>query len=157
MEPAQSVPGLVRTLLDRGADRAIVVEDLSFGCDWFLPRAPRRSFLVVDVCDLPSQKLVADDALVFSVLSPASQHYLPTATVPRLRLPSLYSTNPLFDVSAGPIVINSVVALNCPPKATTTSEGHDSPTRECRKRFAPTNKSDGVVSAEVASAGVTPC
>ena len=56
---------LVRKLLDRGADRVIVVDDLSSGYDWLLPGDPRVTFIPSDVCDLDSFKLDADDALVF--------------------------------------------------------------------------------------------
>ncbi len=56
---------LVRKLLDRGADRVVVVDDLSSGYDWLLPNDPRLRFIPADVCDLPSLKLAADDALVF--------------------------------------------------------------------------------------------
>ena len=56
---------LVRRLLDRGANSVIVVDDLSSGYEWLLPRDSRLRFIPADVCDFPSLELAAEDALVF--------------------------------------------------------------------------------------------
>ena len=43
---------LVRQLLDRGADEVIVIDDLSSGYRFLLPRDSRLTFIARDVCDL---------------------------------------------------------------------------------------------------------
>src|SRR5437867_6871653 len=56
---------LVRRLLDSGADRVIVVDDLSSGYEWLLPDDCRLTFVERDVCDLPMLQIKARDPLVF--------------------------------------------------------------------------------------------
>lgn len=56
---------LVRRLLDGGASRVVVVDDLSSGYEWLLPRDARISFVKADVCALPSLRLNLREPLVF--------------------------------------------------------------------------------------------
>src|SRR5262249_40736398 len=43
---------LVKRLLDDGAERVVVVDDLSSGYDWLLPKDPRVELVRKDVCEL---------------------------------------------------------------------------------------------------------
>ncbi|PYV17584.1 MAG: nucleotide sugar epimerase [Acidobacteria bacterium] len=56
---------LVRRLLADGAERVIVVDDLSSGYEWLLPADHRVQLVKRDVCDLTSMNLEADRPLVF--------------------------------------------------------------------------------------------
>ncbi len=56
---------LVRRLLDCGADRVVVVDDLSSGYEWLLPDDCRLTFVERDVCDLPILQIKARDPVVF--------------------------------------------------------------------------------------------
>lgn len=56
---------LVRRLLDEGARRVVVIDDLSSGYDWLLPADDRVKLIVRDVCDLASAGLEIENPLVF--------------------------------------------------------------------------------------------
>ncbi len=56
---------LVRRLLEDGAERVVVVDDLSSGYEWLLPVDDRVQFIRSDVCDLPSLRLTVHRPLVF--------------------------------------------------------------------------------------------
>jgi UDP-glucose 4-epimerase len=56
---------LVRRLLNDGADRVIVVDDLSSGYAWLLPADDRVELVRRDVCDLPQLGLDVASPLVF--------------------------------------------------------------------------------------------
>ena len=56
---------LVRRLLDRGAKRVVVVDDLSSGYDWLLPVDARVQFVKGDVCGLFDYPLNIERPLVF--------------------------------------------------------------------------------------------
>lgn len=56
---------LVRRLLGAGAEKVIVVDDLSSGYRWLLPEDPRLTLIVADVCDMMSLGLQARDPVVF--------------------------------------------------------------------------------------------
>jgi UDP-glucose 4-epimerase len=56
---------LVRRLLALGADRVVVVDDLSSGYPWLLPEDPRVELVTRDVCDILHIGLELDAPLVF--------------------------------------------------------------------------------------------
>jgi UDP-glucose 4-epimerase len=56
---------LVGRLLADGATSAVVVDDLSSGYEWLLPRDPRVSLITADVCDIAELSLAVDEPLVF--------------------------------------------------------------------------------------------
>jgi UDP-glucose 4-epimerase len=55
---------LVAQLLQRGAERVVVVDDLSSGYEWLLPRDPRVQFIQKDICE-PGALPAVDRPLVF--------------------------------------------------------------------------------------------
>jgi UDP-glucose 4-epimerase len=56
---------LVARLLVLGADKVLVVDDLSSGYAWLLPSDPRVEHLRRDVCDLPAMDVAAMEPFVF--------------------------------------------------------------------------------------------
>src|SRR6267142_4442920 len=56
---------LVKRLLERGAARVVVVDDLSSGHEWLLPVDERLRFTKGDVCDMFQLPLDADRPLIF--------------------------------------------------------------------------------------------
>ena len=56
---------LVRRLLDAGTERVVVIDDLSSGYEWLLPKDPRLTLVVRDVCDIASIDLRLHDPLIF--------------------------------------------------------------------------------------------
>lgn len=57
---------LVRRLLDAGAEKIVVIDDLSSGYEWLLPQDPRLSLQVRDVCSLdPADDLGLSEPTVF--------------------------------------------------------------------------------------------
>jgi nucleoside-diphosphate-sugar epimerase len=56
---------LVRRLLDDGADRVVVIDDLSSGYRWLLPDDPRIELVVRDVSEILDLGLDVDAPLVF--------------------------------------------------------------------------------------------
>jgi UDP-glucose 4-epimerase len=56
---------LTRRLLADAAESLIVVDDLSSGYEWLLPRDPRVRFVQADVCQLNDLNLKADGPTVF--------------------------------------------------------------------------------------------
>jgi nucleoside-diphosphate-sugar epimerase len=56
---------LVRRLLDDGADRVVVIDDLSSGYRWLLPEDPRVELVTRDVSEILDMGLDVDSPLVF--------------------------------------------------------------------------------------------
>src|SRR3989442_7998045 len=56
---------LVRRLLERGAERVAVIDNLSSGCKWLLPTDARVQFTKGDVCDILAVRLDVESPLVF--------------------------------------------------------------------------------------------
>jgi UDP-glucose 4-epimerase len=56
---------LVHLLLDSGAERVVVIDDLSSGYKWLLPNDPRVTLVIRDVADITSMQLPIYDPLVF--------------------------------------------------------------------------------------------
>lgn len=56
---------LIASLLRSEAERVVVVDDLSSGYEWLLPKDPRVRFVKADVCDLPRLSIEAEAPLVF--------------------------------------------------------------------------------------------
>lgn len=56
---------LVRRLIDEGAERVVVVDDMSSGYPWLLPADQRVELLQADVCSLLDLNVVAERPLVF--------------------------------------------------------------------------------------------
>ncbi len=56
---------LVRRLLREGAERIVIVDDLSSGYEWLIPQDRRVQFVRADVADLPKSGLKVESPLVF--------------------------------------------------------------------------------------------
>jgi UDP-glucose 4-epimerase len=56
---------LVRRLLNDGFHRVTVIDDLSSGYAWLLPRDERVELLEFDVCDLPQRNVAGENPYVF--------------------------------------------------------------------------------------------
>src|SRR3989442_405652 len=56
---------LGRRLLDSGAERVVVLDNLSSGHEWLLPNDPRLTLIVRDLSDITSLELRLCDPLVF--------------------------------------------------------------------------------------------
>jgi len=56
---------LLRPLLDRGTESVVVIDDLSSGYEWLLPKDPRLALIKSDVCDLLDLDLPSEVPLVF--------------------------------------------------------------------------------------------
>jgi nucleoside-diphosphate-sugar epimerase len=56
---------LVRRLLAMGAAKVVVVDDLSSGYEWLLPRDQRVELIRMDVCDLILKAIPAEEPVVF--------------------------------------------------------------------------------------------
>ncbi|HEU4877846.1 MAG TPA: NAD-dependent epimerase/dehydratase family protein [Gemmatimonadaceae bacterium] len=56
---------VVRRLLADGAEQVVVVDDLSSGYEWLLPRDPRVRLIRGDVCDLSTLNLGVKESVVF--------------------------------------------------------------------------------------------
>ncbi len=56
---------LVRTLLDRGAEKIVVLDDMSSGYEWLLPQDSRIQLLKMDVCNIFDAGIQLQQPVVF--------------------------------------------------------------------------------------------